>query len=112
MKIHPIRFSGRRVAITAPITGKAMASRREKVWIEGDWPPSVNRSATLPTAAATANPHVGHAIHDAVLLVMPDSAPRRIVAPVDTAGKGATPIPGTGSTKSQGGASLPPEREA
>src|SRR5439155_26173818 len=92
----PIRFPGRRVAITAPITGKARDNSQEKVWIEGEWAPSANRRARLPAEAATASPHAGHAIQDAVLLVMPEPAPRHIVAPADTRGERASPITGIG----------------
>src|SRR5438034_7736988 len=95
-KIHPIGFLGRRVAITAPITGNARDNSNEKVWIEGEWAPSADRRARLPAEAATASPHAGHAIQDAVLLVMPEPAPRHIVAPADPRGKRANPITGTG----------------
>src|SRR4029077_9581222 len=59
--------------------------------------PFANRRARLPAEAATASPHAGHAIQDAVLLVMPEPpVPRHIVAPAGARGKGPTRSPGTG----------------
>jgi hypothetical protein len=54
-----------------------------QVWIDEEWTPPANRRAKLPAEAATTSPHAGHAIQDAVLLVMPEPAPRHIVAPPD-----------------------------
>jgi hypothetical protein len=59
--------------------------------------PPANRSTRLPAEAATTSPHAGHAIQDAVLLVMPEPAPGHIVAPADAPGEEANPITGTGA---------------
>jgi len=57
---------------------KAREVSKEKVWIDEEWTPAANRSTRLPAEAATTSPHAGHAIQDAVLLVMPEPAPRHM----------------------------------